>query len=333
MSVKVKNEVPSLEDFLKKPSNRFELGTIFDYNENEELPIEYQVKNKKVIAGRNQHKYVLAVIFKYKNKNILILNADEGENYHLVEDCNTYKFPTLSFACLSKFFNEKDHDSRKNIDAIANLLVRGTFSLLDYSEEQTKKIDPEDLTLYRSWVKKGEKGKCPINIPSGFSVVGSLYHKASGVLLKDNRKNGKTMIFGVDEDQYFGCELPTNPTTLKQAFIDLIPKEIRNKQFLRQGEWFCVEISKKDFPQVSDFDMYYYDEYDSSNTCDMFLPIDDPMSNAHHINANKIGIKDKVIYAYNGTLNHGQHESLRLSNYYYFVKNTALRSVSQKGVD
>lgn len=325
--VRKSNSVP-FEIFIKNPKTNFHLDNLGGWKDDEFN--YYNVINNKIVEGRNQHKRVLGVVYKNKNKNIIILNADEGESYCLVDDCKSYQFPVLSFACLSKFFNNKKHNTTININNIADLLIKGTFNLLDYSADEWKDVEHEDLILYNNWKKRGEKGKCPITIPRGFSVVGKQYHKASGVLLKDNRKNGKTMVFGVDEDQYFGCELPTNPRTLKQAFIDLIPKEIRDKKYERQGEWFCVEISKKDFPKRHEFDMFQTDFYNEKTIC---LPIDDPDSNVHILRAKLIGIKDKVIYIQNGNISHDQHETLILDKYHYFVKNTALRSVSQEGVD
>lgn len=278
------------------------------------------------VSDNKKYNTTLGVLVKHKNKNIIILNADEGENYNLVGDCHKYDFPTLSFACLSKFFNNKNHDSKSNITKIATQLKSGTFKVIAWTKEEVKTLKSGDHRKYTNWVLDKKKGNCPIVIPAGFAIVNGSLHKAGGVLLKDTRKNGKSMVFGVDENQYFGCELPTNPTTMKQAFIDLIPKNIRNiPEVVRTGEWFLVPVSKKEIPNDNEFSIIVYTDFD--------LPIDDLESNTHHVHCLSGGIKDGVIYAENPVITHDEHEDVDLTGWYSFHKNTALRSVSQQGVD
>src|SRR5882757_9474519 len=91
--IEEENKAADIDDVLANPKK---YNSFINEEDN-----EYYIDHGIIRDGGN-NKSVLGVILKYKNKNIIILNADNGEDYYLVNDCLGYKFPTLSFACLSK---------------------------------------------------------------------------------------------------------------------------------------------------------------------------------------------------------------------------------------
>lgn len=306
-----------LDNFLKNPTKVKEFEVQGD---------NYQLLAGGIIIPNGQINYILAVVTKYKGKYILILNADEGENWNLVGDVENYKFPILSFACLSRFYNDKKHDSLENIKKIAKNLASGKYKILDTSPEESKNLTAAQLKSYRVWKDKAPKDKCPITIPLGFSVVNNRFHKAGGILLRETKQKGHSIILGIDEGQYFGCKLPTHPKTINSAFTDLIPKEYRKiKDLFRQGEWYAIPVEPKDFPKSNQFDIFCEGDFN--------LPVDDPNSNVHNIKCVIGGLFKGKIYAQNPTICHEQHAELSLNGHYMIVKNTALQSVSQEGVD
>lgn len=283
----------------------------------------YDTKNNIIFSGHN----VLGVIVKHKNKNIIILNADFGETYQLVLDCENKGFPTVSFACLSRFYVNTNHDSNNNILDIAKKITSGKLRLVDYNPEDYKQVSNEQNKKYYKWIKdKIDVGPNPIKCPAGYSILDDGYHiklhKPSSCLFRENLKSGSSFLLGMDENQYFGCELPIHPKNMQEAFTCLIPKDIRKKEYYRQGEWFIIETSK--MPQLHELNLI---------ACSFDLPVDDINSNSHCVSCAYGGIKDNIIYAQNPTIEHPEHQALNLHGNYYFVKNTAVRSVSQDGVD
>ena len=55
-------------------------------------------------------------------------------------------------------------------------------------------------------------------------------------------------------------------------------------------------------------------------------------SNPHTISGKKVVVSDKV-YAYDGNIYHDEHKAVAFEGWVTFIKNTAVRSVSQQGVD
>ena len=64
------------------------------------------------------------------------------------------------------------------------------------------------------------------------------------------------------------------------------------------------------------------------------MPIDDESSNIHMVTCDKWRLgKDGFYYAYNPTMFHRDHDRVTVKGWIRFHKNTAVRSVSVKGVD
>jgi hypothetical protein len=66
------------------------------------------------------------------------------------------------------------------------------------------------------------------------------------------------MLFGMDEDSYFGVKLADNPNTVNEAFKSLMPKEVCNKKhWKRQGEWFALPIDVEKLPKITEIAAEY----------------------------------------------------------------------------
>jgi hypothetical protein len=161
----------------------------------------------------------------------------------------------------------------------------------------------------------------------GFSLIYRgykyIWHKSGHVLVT---ANNKYYLFGQDEGQYFGVELPKKVTTIDAAMKCLTPKGAEKSP--RQGEWFVVKCDKpKDILIKPGCNEY-------NDVLPLILPQDTRDSNPHKINAKEIIISKKgEIYAFNGCLTHPEHSRINFAGWVKFVKNTAIRSVSAEGVD
>jgi hypothetical protein len=141
-----------------------------------------------------------------------------------------------------------------------------------------------------------------------------------------------TFLIGQDEGTYFGVELPKNCKTLEEAFTMLIPKEIRNKSFLRQGEWFAVEVDEDDVPASEEAVLMITNPDPES----VYLPRESVDANMHWFEDGEIRVaKNGVVYIRGCELHHNEHAMIELkrNSWYRFYKNTAVRSFSQRGVD
>lgn len=260
---------------------------------------------------------------------ILLLNGDEdsGEadpypEFSLVGDSELekYKFPTFSLNCFSRFY--------KNNSQAIKALRKGEAVLLDFNADDYLDMTEDELKLLDS----GNRKKPLLPPKSGYSVVRRRWHRAATVLIYDKNMNS-TFLIGQDEGTYFGVELPKNCKTLEEAFTMLIPKEVRNKEFLRQGEWFAVEVNKEEVPKPEEAVLIIENPFLESR---IHLPRETPASNMHWFEGGEILVgKNGVVYFKGCQLNHDQHESMELRSvrWYRFYKNTAVRSFSQGGVD
>lgn len=243
-----------------------------------------------------------------------ILNGDNdqfGEPQLMLVEIQNYsknKFPVLSFECVRQFYGEKT-----TLALVAKKLATKELQLVDYTLDETKKLTANE-----------KKKKRPIP-PTGFTKVGDKWHRSGTVLLYDT-KNKFSILVGQDEGTYFGCQLADNPKTVEKAFLSLMPAKIRNLEgVLRQGEWFAVPIDEKNIPKVTDCILFDI----------IVLPIDDENSNYHRVESGAYGRigKDGTIYADSPSVYHDEHQTLYCEGWVYFVKNTAVRSVSVDGVD
>jgi len=104
--------------------------------------------------------------------------------------------------------------------------------------------------------------------------------------------------------------LPKKVSSIKSAFLSLVPKEVLGKYYTRQGEWFAVEADMSEIPDFKDR-LFEFGNSKSkfSNVNYGHLPIQDKDSNNQHADV----IFRKIWYA--------------------LYCNKAVRSVSIEGVD
>ena len=240
-------------------------------------------------------------------KDNLFFDADDDYLY-----CYGNKIG-VSFRCLEEL------DGKALVKLQNNKLIVKDFS----TAAHTKSLSKSEVNKY----EKGEKLTPP---SKGYSVVkyGNLYlwHKSEYILMYDIGLK-KSYLLGQDEGQYFGVELPSNPKTVYEAVEILKPKEIRNINCDRQGEWFIVPLKPEQIPGGENESTIVIDDHPS-----IILPREIG-SNKHRLTADEIRIFEGTVYAKNSCLEHDQHESVKRLDWVKFVKNTAVRSVSVNGVD
>ena len=171
-----------------------------------------------------------------------------------------------------------------------------------------------------------------------FSFVNDkIIHRSGAVVLE---YKGNYYLFGQDEGTYFGVQLPKAVNTLSQAYNALIPKKVQGKKYVRQGEWFVVSLEEAglELPALKDCVSCYTNNNPISLNEAVILPREEG-GNAHSIDLNpkgsyRIDFKNRI-YAKGFGLSHDEHKSIYKDDtkWYTFYKNTALKSVSQMGVD
>lgn len=254
------------------------------------------VKSPSMIVSK---KFIVGFIQNDK----VYLNADDDYEYTLHMYKDTPGIFLFSFKCLSLL-------EKKWIDKIQ----KGILIFKDQTPEVTvqfKKSEPNPPGLGFTYIKSRH-----------------IWHKSGSILFYDKTLK-KSYLLGQDEDQYFGVELPANPKNIDEAIEFLKPKEIRNINCQRQGEWFIVPACKKNVPNIKDCVV-------TGSTIN--LPVDNNTSNVHAIccrdDSHDIRLsKDGTIYARSGFVNHVEHKDVVFTDWVKFLKNTAVRSVSVDGVD
>lgn len=266
-------------------------------------------------------------------KNMIVLNGDESayfmddeENLHPLFSLDYHfadedRIPTLSFRCLAELTGE-------NVWVVGNRLHNGSLMLVDYDPDQRIALTKEEKTAIR---KGGKKDLKPPEV--GFTLVHETWHRSATVVVQDCQRNAYYLI-GQDEGTYFGCELAESVKNLKAAYTSLIPKKIRHiRNINRQGEWFFVPVKEKNVPPITE-SIAIFNTYESVGG--LALPIDNADAARHYVQTNdgRIG-SDGVIYAFSPILAHSEeeHSDVSVEGWHTFVRNTAKRSVSIKGVD
>ena len=238
---------------------------------------------------------------------------------------------TLSFLCVSKFL--KVPKNKISIRYVAELLVKGTLEIIDSTADRTIPLSHKEEKLYHD--NKFEE----LIAPPGFTFMGVAtgWHSAGTTLIR-NVKEDKTYLFGIDEEMYFGVELPSNVHNIREAYKLLTPKEaLCKKGVIRQGEWFAVPVQQKDLPKVTEC-IGFIDGNDDSAFA---LSVDHEDSSKHWVSSlGKEGRVDKSgqVFCNGFRMTHSNNEHVEIgtltsSRWYTFYKNTAVRSVSQQGVD
>lgn len=245
------------------------------------------------------------------NNDFLIYSADiedDGEDYDWAKEA-----VGTSYHCIAQLTG-----LITDVKVEQNLL-NGNIKILDASPDEKRTCNSKKILPL---AKLREK----LNPPqSGFTLIrkgdGYVWHRSGSVLFS---YKGKHYLVGQDEGTYFGVELATKEISLKKAFENLIPKEVRGKKYKRQGEWFMVPVKVKDVPPI--------EECIGQDITSMSLPVKSKDDNRHELEGN-VRIKDNRIYAYRPFLSHDQHGAIACAGWVTFYRNTAVRSVSQEGVD
>ena len=259
--------------------------------------------------------------------DLVLVNGDDGGAVIPSDEYGSDGFSllTISFRCLARFLGAEREPTKDDIvTALKGCRVAEFHPEERISGPKTKKPGP------------------------GFVFIGrNTWHRSPNVLLTltigDVRKY---IIMGVDEDQYFGCQLSEPVFTIENAYTSLMPAHIRKtpkENIRRQGEWFFIKLDGKieDYAGVKkltvnnlyqdDIVIHYLrgrNDDESSNThvvaCNVMYEIADSLN----INGGK-----PIPLFVDGTVNHNQHNDLYLSGYWWAIENTAVQSYSEEGVD
>jgi len=295
-------------------------------------------------------------------KHLIISNADLG--YHrdmlmrpatdgvfFLNDCSEVLVLSISLLCLARLRN---NGKPNPIDA-ANELRTGKWEILAYRPDDFMSPIPKELCGLSSY-KKTFKTRLAKYTAEGWTMFRDdetrrrYMHRPAMLLMKPGKGNKYPhhVLFGQDEESYFACALPTKKsTTIAQALKELCPKEARGKFVRRQGEWFEVPIpmDKVPSPEQCVVDMPRFDlnpRVSVSPEPSVFLGPYSSSGNRHILTGEKIRIgKDGCVYAFKTNLEHPQHKDLLWVNqpddvmgwWVKYVKNTAIESFSQDGVD
>lgn len=248
-------------------------------------------------------------------KRLMLVNGDQNGNddpeLSFVDEFSDLGLPTTSFACLERFFKENEGLKR---------LCNGHMKVVDYTTDERRPLSDEDKKLLAR--KKNNRPKPP---EPGFTLVGREWHRSGTVLLQDQERK-MCILMGQDEGTYFGVELPKMAKSIADAFQILIPKEVVEKEFTRQGEWFMTPVADEDVPEHANCV--------ACDDCSIILPLESADSNHHRVESSDVRIgKDGQVYAHNPNVEHDDHASISGYGWFTFYRNTALRSYSQEGVD
>jgi len=257
---------------------------------------------------------------------LLLVNADTDDarwrpRFSIIDEVSEMEFPVVSWSALANYYGDK-------IENVNSAISNGKLRLKDYT--------PDEFVEFNNQERKEVKKKNPkLNPPQlGFTDVYNSWHRPGFCLLQDENK-GLCLLTGQDEGSYFVVELPKKVSTIEAALEVLIPEEARVPGVKRQGEWFFVPCSEKEVPALKDT-ILLFDTYNTCSSCCecIFMPLDDENSNKHLIQTSdgRVG-KDGYLYAYKASLMHDHHDEVSMDGWCYLVKNTAITSYSEGGVD
>ena len=250
-------------------------------------------------------------------KHIAIINADESLEANLV-DFGQYGLPIVIFDCVKQM--------------LGNDLDFETIKIWDFSVDQRKELTYKQMEALKShqFIYAKAKLKPP---EKGFSLIeigNKFYWHRSGTLLISQPPTKTRYLFGQDEGTYFGVQLASIVSSIPDAYDDLIPEYIRNrKDITRQGEWFGVPVAEKDVPSFENCTLM-----GDSNTYGTFLQVLSDDDHHHNVDFTEMRVAQTgIVYFKNPRVEHDEHLTLELKGWHTFVRNTAVRSVSQEGVD
>lgn len=259
--------------------------------------------------------------------------------------------PTISFNCLATLLYS-DYQLPKDYQSLRTKKPKPALWYEELDQEfKNNNIEPIDfhpdemreITDYQ-WTKICDHYKPAIQKqtfkgPQGFSLITRsghsiprpshrksdwAWHRPSTVLIKD-RLTGERLIFGMDDNQYFGCHLYGQPNTVQEAFISMMPQEIRDrkpKDIDRQGDWFIVKENPPEYAYIvkeARFDLPHQN------------PVDE--QNQHTAYGQEMTISGNRIYIKHPIIEHDQHPDLKRDGWWRAIQNNVKRSVSVDGVD
>jgi hypothetical protein len=235
--------------------------------------------------------------------------------------------PAVSFVCLGRFFDVGPRE-------VANMLIKGEIKVLDFVPAETRAATRTETAQWRRATKPaiGAKKQEPLPKPPapGFVQIqnGNTWHRTDTVLLASG---DRTFLLGMDDSQYFGCEVPGTPKNIISALRALQPPVVRKAvSWDRQGEWFIVPVVADQVPDITECNATFEN---------LTLYRDDPESAKHVIavgdaDDGRIG-PDGTVYAKDFALSHssGDHPEINKRGWHSFHRNTAISSFSVQGVD
>lgn len=266
-----------------------------------------------------------------KSEFLFVQNGDKDDSGSV---CNLpdHQTLTLSFACLSRLL----HGERMVKKTIDNLASRN-LQIIDYTPDKVKRLTSDQRKLYRHKVVCRDtiarlRGLCKPQVGWTLMYLGGTleWHQSAAVVVFDKKKQ-VTYLLGQDDGIYFGCQLIDHPETVREAYMSLTPREARVKGVTRQGEWFAVPTLVSKLPA--------WDE------CLCTLEGDDQFSlprvnhegNEHCVVTRNIGralVSTGGVFVRNADICHEEHEVMELPDKWFkLVRNTAVKSVSEEGVD
>ncbi len=357
--------LPSFEDYLidKKPTNvLFGEFSIFGRNgcyvvinhlnainvfDRTEIPVFHYFES--MVSPTRMESMPAAVILNNASKRckdklpnskiFLLINADEDTDFRpeigLVE-LGLNGYPVVSFECIHEML---DTGSKYSLEDTINALTNGRLKIIDFQPDKTIPLAKSEKQIVNRCINKGgykhNYGLIPPEL--GYTVVKLegvwVWHMTGAVLLYDTEIDA-SYLFGQDEGTYFGCHICDNPKSVAQAFQGLIPKEIWNRDYLlRQGEWFVVPVAEEEVPKFADCSGMA-SHTNSYSSC-FWLPVLSDDDNHHDVKSHDIRVSkiDGLVYAKDMQLEHNDHANVSYEGWCKFVRNTAIRSVSQEGVD
>lgn len=296
--------------------------------------LPYRVKSSQPAERKKGQEPKKALIF-------MLVNADpDGQRfdssydppeYALTRDVDHYELPSVSFECLRCFYGKNTTPAD-----VSARIANGEIEVVDFTPDSHIYPTAKQRKSISVWEKKPaqKRGTYPVPPPGkGYTLIGrDHWHRPATVLLRD-KKQGFSMLLGMDENSYFGVELQDSPKTVEAAFQSLMPvccREISNVE--RQGEWFAKPVHVENVPPIEECVACFGEDYDLNG---VILHRDSPDSARHTLDCTEGRLCKDTIYARNPRLVHerGEHADLNLEGWFSFHRNTAKRSFSVQGVD
>lgn len=219
-----------------------------------------------------------------------------------------------------------------------------SFRCFERFEGPIQHVDFKIIEAYEEKISYGKKSESP---GRGFVWIQATYdgsghwHRSPEVLIRFKGKRTYDVLFGVDDDQYFGCELPKLCDSIESAKACLVPEHIRNTEYDRQGEWFIVKSEYT--PEQLGYESIRINCNNESFVMPLMGRNRTNESNDHVLTADEIcWVEDSlninegrpILMFSDFQLDHNQHPTISCaSNWYFALENMAVRSFSEDGVD